>query len=144
MLSVVADVARKLGGRSVLGRDVHSQGDLATVVRRGLPLAALKTLARAGFTETEIGRLVISRRTRRHRADKNRSLTVDESDRVVRLLRIQTIAENTFGEREAANIWLRRPLGQLSGETPLDMAQTEAGARVIERILAAIAWGAAA
>jgi hypothetical protein len=32
----------------------------------------------------------------------------------------------------------------LNRETPLDIAQTEAGARVIETILAKIAWGAAA
>jgi uncharacterized protein (DUF2384 family) len=35
-------------------------------------------------------------------------------------------------------------LAELNGETPLDLARTEAGARVIETILAKIAWGAAA
>jgi hypothetical protein len=33
---------------------------------------------------------------------------------------------------------------ELRGETPLIMAQTETGARIIETILAKIAWGAAA
>jgi len=71
-------------------------------------------------------------------------LTPDESDRAVRLLRVQTLAEETFGDNEKANRWLRRALTELDGETPFVIAQTEAGARVIETILGKIAWGAAA
>ncbi len=141
---VIEEVARKLGGETVLGRAARSQADLALAVRERLPLATLKNLARAGLTEQEIERFVIPQRTRRHRAEREQPLTVDESDRAVRLVRTQTLAEDTFGNREKANIWLRRPLAELRGETPLDLAQTEAGARVIETILAKIAWGAAA
>jgi putative toxin-antitoxin system antitoxin component (TIGR02293 family) len=65
-------------------------------------------------------------------------------DDSAKLLRIQTIAEETFGNANKARKWLRRPLAELNGETPLDLAQTEAGARVVESILAKIAWGAAA
>ncbi|HTW69050.1 MAG TPA: antitoxin Xre/MbcA/ParS toxin-binding domain-containing protein [Acetobacteraceae bacterium] len=144
MSAVVEAVARKLGGASVLGRNVCSQADLALAVRRRLPLVALKGLAQAGLTEQEIERFVIPQRTRRHRADKKQPLTIEESDRAVRLLRIQTVAEDTFGSTEKANIWLRRPLSEINGESPLDIVQTEAGARVIETILAKIAWGAAA
>jgi putative toxin-antitoxin system antitoxin component (TIGR02293 family) len=144
MSAVVEQVARKLGGQSVLGRNVRSQADLALAVRRRLPLVVLKGLAEAGLTEQEIERFVIPQRTRRHRADKKQPLTIEESDRAVRLMRIQTVAEVTFGSKEKANIWLRRSLSELNGETPLDIAQTEAGARVIETILAKIAWGAAA
>jgi putative toxin-antitoxin system antitoxin component (TIGR02293 family) len=71
-------------------------------------------------------------------------LTVEESDRAVRLLRIQSLAEEAFGSGEKANRWLRLGLAELSGEAPLSIAQTEAGARLIETILAKIAWGAAA
>ena len=144
MSAVIEEVARKLGGESVLGRNVRSQADLALAVRQRLPLVALKGLAQAGLTEQEIERFVIPQRTRRHRADKKQPLTIEESDRAVRLLRTQTVAEDTFGRKEKANAWLRRPLSELNGETPLDTAQTEAGARLIETILAKIAWGAAA
>ncbi len=144
MTGVVEEVARKLGGQSVLGRDVRSQADLALAVRSRLPLAALKGLAQAGISEQEIERFVIPQRTRRHRVEKKQPLTIEESDRAVRMLRIQTVAEDTFGSRERAHIWLRRPLAEFKGETPFDISQTEAGARVIETILAKIAWGAAA
>ena len=144
MSVVVEEVARKLGGEPVLGRAIHSQADLASAVRDRLPLLTLKGLAQAGLSEQEIEKFVIPQRTRRHRADRKQPLTVDESDRAVRLLRVQTLAEDTFGSKDRANLWLRRPLGELNGDTPMDTAQTEAGARVIETILAKIAWGAAA
>ena len=75
---------------------------------------------------------------------RNQPLTVDESDRAVRLLRIQTVAEETFADEVKAHSWLRRPLSELGDESPLSTAQTEAGARVVETILTKIAWGAAA
>lgn len=143
-VAIAEEVARKLGGPSVLGMPVRSQADLALAVRNRLPLSALKGLSQAGFLEQEIEKFVIPQRTRRHRADKQQPLTVEESDRAVRLLRIQSLAEQTFGDREKANLWLRRPLVELGSETPLGVAQTETGARVVETILGKIAWGAAA
>ena len=143
-IAIVEEVARKLGGHSVLGVDVRSQADLALAVRNRLPLSALRGLSQAGLSEQEIERFVIPQRTRRHRADKKQPLTVDESDRAVRLMRVQSLAEQTFGDRDKANRWLRRSLTELGGETPLVVAQTEAGARVIETVLGKIAWGAAA
>lgn len=142
--AVIEEVSRKLGGPGVLGADIRSQADLAMAVRRRLPLAALKGLVHAGLSEQEIERFVIPQRTRRHRAERNQPLTVEESDRAVRLVRIQALAEETFGDTAKANRWLRKELGELGGETPLSMAQTEAGARVVESVLAKIAWGAAA
>lgn len=143
-MSIVETVARKLGGRPVLGGTVRSQAELALAVRKRLPLTALQGLAKAGLSDQEIEQFVIPQRTRRHRAEKKQPLTVDESDRAVRLLRVQTLAEDTFGDVGKANAWLRRPLTELHGEAPLAVAQTEAGARVIETILGKIAWGAAA
>jgi putative toxin-antitoxin system antitoxin component (TIGR02293 family) len=104
----------------------------------------LKGLSQAGLTDREIEALVIPQRTRRHRTQKAQPLTVDESDRAVRLLRILSLAEQTFEGTEKANRWLRKNLAELGGETPLATAQTETGARVVESILGKIAWGAAA
>jgi putative toxin-antitoxin system antitoxin component (TIGR02293 family) len=143
-IAIVEEIARKLGGRSVLGTVVRSQVDLALAVSNRLPLTALKGLSSAGLSEQEIERFVIPQRTRRHRADKKQPLTIEESDRAVRLLRVQTLAEDTFNSNDKANLWLRRPLMELGGQTPLVVAQTETGARVIETILGKIAWGAAA
>jgi putative toxin-antitoxin system antitoxin component (TIGR02293 family) len=141
-MSLVEDIGRKLGGEPVLGAAIHSQSDLALAVRNGLPLAALKGLAEAGLSEREIEEFVIPQRTRRHRAERKQPLTVEESDRAVRILRIQSLAEEVFGDK--AHRWLRRPLAELGGETPMTMGRTETGGRIVETILGKIAWGAAA
>jgi putative toxin-antitoxin system antitoxin component (TIGR02293 family) len=141
---VVAKVYQKLGGRRVLGAEIFSDADLARLVQRRIPLRALAYVKRGGFSDREIGEYIIPERTRRHREAKREPLSLEESDRLVRLTRIQASAEDVFGHSESANRWMREPLGILDGKTPLEVAQTDAGARVIEQLLAKIDWGAAA
>ena len=118
--------------------------DVADAVRNRLPLSDLAELRDAGLTEAELDMLVIPQRTRRHRATKGEALTIDESDKVMRITRILARSIEVFEARDRALAWLRKPLRELGGETPLAMSGTEAGGRVVETILAQIAWGAAA
>jgi putative toxin-antitoxin system antitoxin component (TIGR02293 family) len=141
---VVQRIFRKLGGHQALGTDVSSEADLARIVDRGIRLVVLDHVLRAGFTQQEVERLIIPARTLRHRRTKKTALSVEESDRVVRLTRIQALAEDVFGDVDKANSWLRAGLGILDGKVPLELARTEAGARLVEQILAKIDWGAAA
>ena len=142
--SIVEAIHRKLGGNHVLRRQIASDADLAAVVTAGLPIEALHAVRKAGFSDREIDRLVIPSRTRRHREARKEPLTLNESDRLVRLARIQALAEDVFDNPEKANRWLREALGVLDGRTPLELVRTEAGARIVEEILGKIAWGAAA
>jgi putative toxin-antitoxin system antitoxin component (TIGR02293 family) len=141
---VVERVFRKLGGRSAVGADVVSEADLARLVGHGIRLSVLGHVERAGFSKQEIERFIIPARTLRHRKSRREPLTLDESDRLVRLTRIQALAEDVFGDPGKANRWLRQGLGILDGQSPLDVARSEAGARVIEQLLAKLDWGAAA
>jgi putative toxin-antitoxin system antitoxin component (TIGR02293 family) len=141
---VVERVFRKLGGRATLGEAVASEADLARLVHRRFALKVLASVKRFGFTDREIEQFVIPARTERHRRAKRERLTVAESDRLVRLTRLQALAEDVFGEAEKANRWLREKLAILDGKRPLDVAETDSGARVVEQILAKIDWGAAA
>lgn len=142
---IIAVVYGKLGGKSALGVEIASEADLARVVSHRIPLRALAYVQRNGFfSAAELQHFVIPARTRRHRQVKKERLTIDESDRLVRLARIQALAEDVFADSVKANRWLREPLGELSGTPPLELAQTEVGARVVEQILAKIDWGAAA
>jgi len=127
-----------------LGVEVASEADLARVVSRRIPLKALASIRRVGFSDREIEQFIIPARTQRHRKTKREPLTVEESDRAVRMTRVQALAEDVFGDAGQANRWLREKLAILDGESPLDVAQTESGARVVEQILAKIDWGAAA
>ncbi len=141
---VIESVFRKLGGQRALGAEVSSEADLARIVDRGMRVAVLGHVLRAGFSKQEIERFVIPARTLRHRKTKREPLSTEESDRVVRLARIQALAEDVFGDVIKANRWLREGLGILDGKSPLEVARTESGARLIEQILAKIDWGAAA
>ena len=141
---VVERIFHKLGGRSALGTDVYSDADLARVVHRRLQLKVLPHLVRVGFSKQEIHSFVIPARTLTHRKARKEPLTIEESDRVVRLARIQALAEDVFGDAAKANRWLRDKLAMLEGKSPLELAQTESGARLVEQLLAKIDWGAAA
>ena len=107
-------------------------------------LKRAEAISTIGFSDQEIWRYIIPARTQRHRKARKERLTVEESDRLVRLTRIQALAEDVLGGAEKANRWLREPLGILDGKAPLELVRTDSGARVIEQILAKIDWGAAA
>ena len=70
--------------------------------------------------------------------------TAEQSDRLLRVARVLAIAEETFGNREKAGIWLRRPTQALTGEMPFALLDTNEGARAVETLLGYIAHGIAA
>lgn len=71
-------------------------------------------------------------------------MTTEESDRAARVARVVALAERTFANRGKADIWLHKSLVLLNGRRPIDLIQTISGTRLVEEILAKIAWGAAA
>jgi putative toxin-antitoxin system antitoxin component (TIGR02293 family) len=141
---IVERVFHKLGGRQGLGTEVTSEADLARIVHNGIRLRVLDHIKRAGFSKQEIERFIIPARTWRPRMIKQEPLTIEESDRVIRLTRLQVLAADVFGDVGTANRWLREGLGILDGKAPLEVARTESGAHLTEQLLAKIDWGAAA
>ncbi len=113
-------------------------------VRNGLLLSVVdKALDEGRISPAELDRLALSRKTLAHRRVLG-SLTPDQSDRFSRLLRIVEETEATFGDREKAHTWLRRPTPLLDGEAPLDRLDTDIGTRQVEAMLGRIAHGLAA
>ncbi|MEJ0075498.1 MAG: antitoxin Xre/MbcA/ParS toxin-binding domain-containing protein [Alphaproteobacteria bacterium] len=102
---------------------------------------ALSALSRHGYSEDEIFALVVPKRTLARRKAANEPLTVEETDKALRLDRIAAQAERVFGEPEKAHRWLRKPKRELNGETPLAYLASEAGARVVEEMLFRIEHG---
>jgi len=142
--SLAEAAAVLLGGVAGVGLEVHSDADMAGAVAGGFPVTAIDALKASGVTEAEVGFLVIKPRTLSHRRANGGRLTVDESDRAARVARGLVLAERTFTSREKASRWLHRSLGALGGRTPMELIRTDAGARVVENLLARISWGAAA
>lgn len=133
-----------LGGRQAIGVAVNTDADMTVAVEGGFSVRSLDALKRRGITEKEIGRLIIKPRTLSHRKAGSGRLTVEESDRAARVARVIALAERTFGNQDKARHWLHKNLVSLDGRPPIDLAQTAAGTRLVEDVLAKIAWGAAA
>lgn len=137
-----AAVADVLGGIGLAPKGAAATDlSLAGAVREGLPFAALERLIANGIIdEREIEAHFIPRRTyyaRRHKT----TLSREQSDLVVRLARIQAAADEVFGDRTEARLWLRERNGALGGETPLALLDTEEGGRAVEAVLGRIAHG---
>jgi putative toxin-antitoxin system antitoxin component (TIGR02293 family) len=102
---------------------------------------ALAALSRHGYSEDEIFALVVPKRTLARRRAANEPLTIEETDKALRLERIAEQADRVFGEAEKAQRWLRKPKRELKGETPLAYLASEAGARAVEEMLFRIEHG---
>ncbi len=137
-----ARLVEALGGRAVISGRSPDHDALINRVRSGLPYSALEALA----TRFEIPRdrlvrvLNLPLRTLARRK-KERRLRADESDRLIRLARIATCAEDVLGSREKATAWLQKPNRALGGTNPLDRLDTEIGEQQVEQLLLRIAHG---
>lgn len=101
----------------------------------------LDQLRAFGFTNDEIYSLVVSRRSLARRKAENEPLSVAETDRLLRVEHIAEHADRVFGDRKKAQLWLRTHIPALDGARPIDLLQTESGAREIEQELHRIDYG---
>jgi putative toxin-antitoxin system antitoxin component (TIGR02293 family) len=98
-------------------------------------------LSRHGYSEKELSELVVPRRTLARRRSENELLTVEETDKALRLKRIATLAERVFADPVKAQRWMRKAKRSLAGDTPLAYLASEYGARVVEEMLGRIEHG---
>lgn len=112
--------------------------------RNGLPLRIVDDVLQSGrLSAVELDRLVLPRKTLSHRRTLG-NLTPEQSDRLMRVIRIIEDAEATFGDKAKAHAWMRLPSRLLDGEAPLDRLDTDIGTRQVEVMLGRIAHGIAA
>src|SRR5206468_3314881 len=81
--------------------------------------------------------LHLTGRTLHRRIERGR-LTLDESERLLALVKVLALAKQTLGSEAKAVHWLKSPLPALGGRTPLQYAETQIGLREIEEILVRI------
>jgi len=127
---------------SYLPSGEESSTETVDAIRKGIPAEALGWLKeRLGLTAEELAGVIhVPRRTMSRRRKKGR-LKPDESERVLRLIRLYRKSAEVLGGPEAATEWLREKNFALNGETPLGFADTEPGARRVERLLGQIEHG---
>jgi putative toxin-antitoxin system antitoxin component (TIGR02293 family) len=132
-----------LGGETILGGPFKRNGELAELVREGLPVKSLFLLAlRLDLNQAEISEKIgIPQRTLTRRAAQDARLTPAESDRTVRLAQVFANATETLGSGDKAAAWLKTPNRALRGGRPLDQVDTDPGVRELEDLLGRIAYG---
>src|SRR6202789_1609561 len=86
-----------------------TEADLLSIVEHRLAPGVINRLLALGFDRAEIDAVVIPSRTLQHRRSRREKLSVEESDRVLRVLRVLSLAESVYGSGERALAWLRRP-----------------------------------
>ncbi len=111
-------------------------------VRDGLPFAEFYTMQEMlGVTEERLGAWLGMSRATLHRRKKLGSLDRAESDRLVRYARLMSHATAALGGIEGARSWLLAPAIAFHGESPLDFADTEIGAREVDALLGRLEHG---
>jgi putative toxin-antitoxin system antitoxin component (TIGR02293 family) len=126
--------------------------DVLQMVERRFETSIIDRLLRLGFDKAELSAVVIPARTLQHRRSRKERLTVEESDKVIRLLRVLRLAEEVYGSRERVLEWLRKPNANLDpalrnvlfaqgGRVPMTLLNTETGARSVEQLLYQISEG---
>jgi putative toxin-antitoxin system antitoxin component (TIGR02293 family) len=122
------------------------------LVERRFPTSIVDSLLQLGFERAEVHAVVLPARTLQHRRSRKELLTIEESDKAIRLLRVLRLAEDVYGSRERALEWLREPnanldpalrnlLSSKGGRAPMTLLNTETGARSVEQLLYQISEG---
>jgi putative toxin-antitoxin system antitoxin component (TIGR02293 family) len=130
-------VAKTLVRAHAKGRPLRA-GEAAARVKAGLPVAEFDALRELlGMTVDALAaKIGISTATLSRRRQSGEPLDVGHSDRLLRFARLFRQTTDLYdGDDAAARAWLAKPARALGGETPLDHADTEAGAREVENLI---------
>lgn len=108
------------------------------IVEGRLASSVIKRLISLGLERGEIDSIIIPQRTLQHRRSRRQKLTVEESDRVLRAVRVMSLAESVYRNKERALAWVRKPHARLDGRAPLSLLKTYTGSRIVEELLVQI------
>lgn len=132
-----AEVVRNLGSSSGVGLEV-----VRRTVEKGLPASAVAELQKE-LADLRVPRpsqyveVIASRATRARRS----TLTTEQGERLVRVAGVVARALDVWENEDDAADFLTSTHPQLEGDTPIDRARTELGARQVEDILTKLDLG---
>jgi putative toxin-antitoxin system antitoxin component (TIGR02293 family) len=125
-----------------LSNSVRTVRDLESAVLAGLPKRALEHLSARLYLDRKAASAykyrVVPPATWKRR---HKRLSVEESERTERLARVLAAAEHVWNDRDEAREWMSRSHQELGGQTPLETASTELGARRVEDLLDKLFYG---
>lgn len=136
----IRSIVEDLGGKTVLHKNILSDFDLINAIHEGLPIRAVDYIFKKKIlSKDEFFKFVTSQRTFDRRRPSTK-LSEEESDKLVRILRILAFARQVLGDLEAGN-WLRSPNPLLKNKMPIDLLDSDAGAQLVESLIGRIAHG---
>jgi putative toxin-antitoxin system antitoxin component (TIGR02293 family) len=112
-------------------------------IRQGIPPTMFDQVAAAlGLpTATLAQKLGIARRTIVRKQGAGAPLSTEASEKVLRVARICNLARSLFASNKSISQWLSKPDGALGNIAPIDMLDTDLGARAVEDLLRSLAHG---
>jgi putative toxin-antitoxin system antitoxin component (TIGR02293 family) len=133
----VEDVAKMLG----IEEGVASITDLRRLIGRGLSKRALGHVVNYVSQNPEEAASLRDRLVPPATFKRRTTLKPEEGAKVERMARIAALAQDAFGSPEDAREFLHARHPELGGDRPLDVAQTELGARQVEELLWRMEYG---
>lgn len=141
-LAAAASGSEQAGPAFCLHLQATNLAELREAVRHGLPYSALAELTQqleiAPQNITAVFGIPPRTIARRKEAQQ---LNPQESDRLYRVARTFSQAIDVLGSLDKARTWLKTPNRALGCEKPLDLLDTEIGARQVEDVLLRINYG---
>jgi putative toxin-antitoxin system antitoxin component (TIGR02293 family) len=108
---------------------------------RGVPAKRVQELIDRGVLGAKQVYRVIPERTFHRRLANRECLKVSEGDAIARFVRVTKEANRVFGDATFARKWLNLPNPVLRGRVPIELAETDVGAREVEGALLSFAYG---
>lgn len=111
-------------------------------IQNGLATDILQTIqTRLDISRIELSNLLMISLRTLDRRQKEAVLPPAESERSYRIARLTDLAAEVFGSMEKASTWFKQSNYALGNKKPIDIIQTEPGARLVERTLQQIQHG---
>lgn len=117
-----------------LGKKVSDTYSLNLIALNGVPAANIEVLLHQGYSKRELD-WIIPMRTLKRRIDGKQKLLTDETDRFIRALRIQALANSVLGSEDKAKAWLEKPRKVFGDKNAKELIKTEIGAQLVEDAL---------
>ena len=117
--------------------------DVVKLIRHGLPAKAFGQVADTlHITKNALARkLGVAQRTVNRKSRERDTLSAETSEKLIRVARVHNRAKIIFSDDEAISDWLGKSAPALGGVAPIDLLDTDLGARDVESLILGIAYG---
>ena len=129
--------------KTLTSEQLFDDARMALAVERGFPIRNFFDLGRAlDISQERLAKVIaLPVRTLLRRQAQRQRLKCDESERLLRLMRIEARARQVFGGAGRAREWMFSGNVALGQRSPFEFSATEPGAREVEKVLGRMEHG---